>query len=51
MISGRDKEHSDTDKQVLDMCKSFNLRIINGRKLGDMRGDFTHFNNAGGSEF
>ena len=44
----RDKEHNDAGKQVLDMCKSFNLRILNGRKLGDMRGDFTHYNNAGG---
>ena len=44
----RDKEHNDAGKQVLDMCKSFNLRIFNGRKMGDMRGDFTHYNNAGG---
>ena len=43
----RDKEHNDAGKQVQDMCKSFNLRILNGRKLGDMWGDFTHYNNAG----
>ena len=30
------------------MYKTFNLRILNGRKLGDMRGEFTHYINAGG---
>ena len=28
------------------MGKSFNLRILNGRKLGDMKGGFTHYNNT-----
>ena len=27
---------------------SFNLRILNGRKLSDIRGDFTLYNKAGG---
>ena len=44
----RDEENNDAGNQVLDMCKSFNLRILNGRKRGDMRGDVTHYNNAGG---
>ena len=35
----RDKKHNDAGKQVLDMCKSFNLRILTGRKLDDIRGD------------
>ena len=43
----RDKEHNDADKQVPDMLKSFNLRILNRKKLSDMRGDFTLYNNAG----
>ena len=42
------KEHNDAGKQVLDVCKSFNLRILNERKLVDMRSDFTHYNNVGG---
>ncbi len=34
-------------KNLLDLCKSSGLRILNGRKLGDLQGNFTCFNHVG----
>ena len=48
MISGIDTIGIRSIVILATKYKSFNLRILNGRKLGDMRGDFTHYNNAGG---
>ena len=37
------------DKNILDLCKGFNMRILNGRTLGDSQGSFTCFQNNGRS--
>ena len=43
-----DEKNVDTHgKMLLDLCKSSGLRIINGRKLGDLCGNFTCFNHRG----
>ncbi len=43
-----DNKNIDTHgKLLLDLCKSSGLRIINGRKLGDLCGNFTCFNHRG----
>jgi exonuclease III len=34
-------------KHLLDMCKASGLRILNGRKLGDLFGNYTCFNHRG----
>lgn len=34
-------------KLLLNLCKSSGLRILNGRKLGDLQGNFTCFNHRG----
>lgn len=34
-------------KLLLDMCKGSRLRILNGRKLGDVSGSYTCFNHRG----
>ena len=36
-------------KEVLDLCKTYNLCIINGRKTGDHLGNFTSFQPGGNS--
>ena len=37
-----DVKESDTHgKQLLDLCKGSSLRILNGRKLGDLQGNYT----------
>lgn len=33
---------------LLDICKTHNLRILNGRKFGDSHGNFTFFNQRNG---
>ena len=35
---------NESGKKLIQFCKSFGLRILNGRKHGDILGDFTHFN-------
>ena len=37
------------DKNRLDMCKGFNMRILNGRTLRDSQGSFTCFQSNGRS--
>ena len=39
-----DLEINESARQVIQFCKSFSLRILNGRKPGDLSGDFTHYN-------
>ncbi len=34
-------------KSLLSLCKSSGLRILNGRKLGDLNGNFTCYNHVG----
>ena len=36
-------------KEVIDLCKTYNLCIINGRKTGDHLGNFTSFQPGGNS--
>ena len=36
-------------KEMLDMCKSLNINIVNGRKTGDLFGNYTCFNWNGNS--
>ena len=43
-----DTEVNESGKQLIQFCKSFGLRILNGRTTGDSLGDFTHFNNNDG---
>ena len=45
-ITRRNEDNHVFDQQgklILDLCKSSNLRILNGRQLGDMKGQFTRF--------
>ena len=39
--NSRDIEIDQRGKDLIDLCKSADLRIINGRKTGDLFGDFT----------
>ena len=39
-----DFEINESGKKLIQFCKSFGLRILNGIKHGDILGDFTHFN-------
>ena len=39
-----DSEINESARQVIQFCKSFSRRILNGRKTGDLLGDFTHYN-------
>ena len=32
-------------KELLNLCKGANLRILNGRTMGDLYGDFTYYKN------
>jgi len=34
-------------KSLIDLCKGSNMRILNGRKLGDLQGHFTCYNHIG----
>ena len=48
----RNSRHKAIDrrgKELLDMCKSLDLLIVNGRKLGDPFGEFTSFQPNGNS--
>ena len=36
-------------RNLINLCRSANLRILNGRKLGDSRGNFTCFTHNGAS--
>ena len=38
-----DKQTNSRGKELLDICKTFGLCIINGRKTGDLMGNFTSF--------
>ena len=44
-----DAELNSKGKELLDLCKTFNLCIINGRKTGDHTGNFTSFQPGGSS--
>ena len=45
-----DKEVNVQGEKLLNLCKSLDLQILNGRNKGDMHGNFTHFNkNTGAS--
>ena len=46
--NNRDKESNNIGKQLLEFCKTFSLRILNGRKNGDLLGNFTHYNKSKG---
>ena len=35
------KEHDTHGKQLLDLCKGSGFRILNGRKVGDLQGNYT----------
>ena len=41
------KEPDAHGKQLLDLCKGSGLRILNGRKLGDLQGNYTCFSHRG----
>ena len=43
-----DKTANGEGKKILNLCKSFDLMLLNGRTLGDFWGNFTHYNNNGG---
>ena len=43
MRNSSDKELNTKGKELLDLCKSYGLCIINGRKTGDHMGNFTSF--------
>ena len=43
-----DLEINESARQVIQFCKSFSLRILNGRKTGDLLEDFTHYNRNDG---
>ena len=42
-----DKELNSKGKELLDLCKTYSLCIINGRKTGDILGNFTSFQPGG----
>ena len=44
-----DKIHNSNGKELLDLCKTYNLCIANGRKTGDHIGNFTSFQPGGNS--
>ena len=46
--NNRDKDSNNIGKQLLEFCKTFSLRILNGRKNGDFLGNFTHYNKSKG---
>ena len=37
------------EMKLIELCKSFDLQILNGRYRGDCCGNFTHFNKSEGS--
>ena len=39
--NSRDTDLDQRGKDLLDLCKSADLHIVNGRKTGDLFGDFT----------
>ena len=41
--NSQDKALNERGKYLLDMCKGLDLSIINGRKTGDIFGNFTCF--------
>ena len=41
--NSKDKKVDGRGKELLDLCKSLDLNILNGRKTGDIFGDFTSF--------
>ena len=41
--NSKDKKLDGRGKELLDLCKSLDLSIVNGRKTGDIFGDFTSF--------
>ena len=47
--NSRDSAVNPRGNELLDMCKSLDLNIINGRRTGDLFGDFTCFKWNGNS--
>ena len=47
--SSQDKILDPRGKELLDLCKTNELRIVNGRKTGDILGNFTSFQPGGNS--
>ena len=47
--NSHDKVIDGRGKEVLELCKSLNLNIVNGRKVGDQFGNFTSFQWNGNS--
>ena len=41
--NSKDSKLDGRGKELLDLCKSLDLNIVNGRKTGDIFGDFTSF--------
>lgn len=41
--NSKDKKLDGRGRELLDLCKSLDLNILNGRKTGDIFGDFTSF--------
>ena len=46
--NNRDEESNNIGEQLLEFCKTFSLRILNGRMNGDLFGNFTHYNKSKG---
>ena len=47
--NSQDKKTNTRGNEILDLCKSFDINIINGRKTGDPFGKYTCFNWNGSS--
>ena len=44
-----DKVINQQGKKLIDLCKTFDLQILNGRHKGDMWGNLTHYNKHKGA--
>ena len=44
-----DKIINQHGKKLINLCKAFDLQILNGRNKGDLYGNFTHFNKHKGA--
>ena len=44
-----DSKVNSQGEQIINLCKTFDLMLLNGRAWGDFWGNFTHYNNNGGA--